>query len=551
MNFMRFVKVSLCIMLVLFLITACTPKPNKDKDILPTSQDPADQALIANPALSRSGALVIASPDINSTFNPLFAQSKVDKWVEDLVFDGLFVFGSGGELEGALAESWTSSEDGLIYTVHLKDNVVFHDGTPLTAKDVIFTYDAIKNDNYLGIYSNIATYLSSYEAVDDYTITFTFNSERMENLSALILPILSESYYRFSSWNAFVDGFRTPLGTGPFKFESYSEGESIVLLKNSNYWNDNAKISGVVIRQMDETTALQAFEEGKIDVLEITASKSVTNDIKELGFGNVMTQYTNLVTFIGLDLSAPIFSEVNVRKALMIGLDREQFIQNQWNGFASSIAYLATDPHEYTYENENLEMYTYDFDMANQLLDEIGWRDQDGDGFREKNGDRLAFTWHVFTDVEWSYNLAIYASKQWEKLGFRIELVFVDYDAMMTRLNDTADLAMWNLAWKMSNDINPEVLFGEVEDAGIYNYAKYENQEAVSIFADLHKSKSEREREILLREWHVIQNEDLPYLPIAKLKTVWAYNSRLRNLSLDEKINWMDQITRLEIDVLQ
>ena len=424
---------------------------------MPTSQDPADQALISNPALSRSGALVVASPDITSTFNPLFKYSEVDKWLEDLVFDGLFVFGAGGELESALAESWSSSEDGLIYTVILKENITFHDGTPLTAKDVIFTYDAIMNEAYVGTYTKTAAYLSSYEAVDDYTLSFTFKSERMENLSALVIPILSEAHYRFSNWNAFVEGFRTPIGTGSFKFESYSQDESIVLLKNSNYWKSNAKISGIIIRQMDDDTALKAFSEGKIDLLEIQTSKAIVNRIKALGFGNVMTKHTDLVTFIGLNWNNQIFSEANVRKALLIGLDREQFIQDQWRGFASSIPYLATDPHEYTYENENLEMYTYDFERANQLLDEIGWRDYDGDGFREKNGERLSFTWNVFTDVEWSYNLAIQASKQWEKLGFRVELVFGDYESMMAQLEDDATMTMWNLAWEMSSDINPEV----------------------------------------------------------------------------------------------
>lgn len=264
-----------------------------------------------------------------------------------------------------------------------------------------------------------------------------------------------------------------------------------------------------------------------------------------------MTKHTDLVTFIGLNWNNQIFSEANVRKALLIGLDREQFIQDQWRGFASSIPYLATDPHEYTYENENLEMYTYDFERANQLLDEIGWRDYDGDGFREKNGERLSFTWNVFTDVEWSYNLAIQASKQWEKLGFRVELVFGDYESMMAQLEDDATMTMWNLAWEMSSDINPEVLFGQAANVGIYNYSKYENLEAQSIFEDLHAAKSEREREALLRAWHIVQNEALPYLPIAKLKTIWAYNSRLRNLSLDENTNLTDQITILEIDVLQ
>ena len=321
-------------------------------------------------------------------------------------------------------------------------------------------------------------------------------------------------------------------------------------MKNSDYWKTNAKISGVIIKQMDDETALQAFNEGKIDLLEIKTSKAIVNDVKALGFGNVMTKNTDFLTFIGIDWQAPIFSEENVRKALLIGLDREQFILDQWSGFASSVSYLATDPREYTYENENLELYTYDFDKANQLLDEIGWRDYDGDGFREKNGERLALTWNVFTDVEWSYNLAIQASKQWEKLGFRVELIFGDYETMIAQLEEDAIPNMWNLAWEMSSGINPEILFG-LGDAGIYNYAKYEDSEAQLIFDNLHAAKSEGEREALLREWHIVQNEALPYLPIAKLKTIWAYNSRLRNLSIDENTNWTDQITLLEIDVLQ
>jgi len=545
MNFMRFVKLSLCVVCVLVFLTACSTKPNKEKDPLPTDQEPTGQVLISNPALSRSGALVVATPDISSTFNPLFAKSKVDKWLEELIFDGLFVFDASDNLEGALAESWTDSEDGLTYTVQLKENIAFHDGTSLTARDVIFTYDVIMNDAYRGPYAELASYIKTYKALNDFTIAFTFNDEKMENLKALVIPVLSESHYRFTNWSTFAEGFKAPIGTGAFKFDNYTENTRIVLLKNSKYWNTNANISGLIISQMDEAEALQAFEAGDIDLFEMETSKAHVNAIKSLGFGNVMTKNTDVVTFIGLDLSAPIFSEANVRKALLVGLNREQFIQDQWNGYATTIPFIATNPYEYTFENENLEMYTYDFEEANRLLDEIGWRDLDGDGYREKNGDQLAFTWYVFADVDWSYNLAIQASEQWEKLGFRVELIFGDYETMLLSLDASTDFEMWHLAWDMSHAINPQVLFG------ITNYANYNKTDAQANFDALNTAESVAERESLLRAWHILQNEDLPYLPIAKLKTLWAYNERLDNLSFDENLDWIDQINQIEIDVIQ
>ncbi len=341
------------------------------------------------------------------------------------------------------------------------------------------------------------------------------------------------------------------MGTAAFSFHEYVPGESIVLVKNTKYIIANAKISGIVIRKYNELDAVKAFSEGKIDIYEISPSKYKNENVKQLDFGNVLTQGTNITAFIGLDLTNPILSEVKVRKALLYGLNRESFIQSEWSGYSDIMNYIATDIEEFSMDTQSFEPYAYNFDKASELLDSSGWKDNDEDGFREKNGERLKIEYTVFPEADWSYNLGQFAQLQWRKLGIEVTLNYLDYNSMLTALANEQKLDMWNLAWVIDVNQNPELMFSSEDGIGIYNYGNFDDPTSNEMFNELHDVNSRFERETILTQWHTIQNEQLPTLPIARLKSIWAYNSRVKNLKIDAYASWTEQIVNMDIEVLQ
>ena len=551
MRFIRFVIVTMSLICVMVFSSSCSISSNKVETTSPANEDPHDNEIISNPALSRSGALVVATNQIDGTFNPFYSENTAEKWIEDLVFDGLFVFDSNSELENALAESLSISEDGLTYTITLKDGLKFQDGTDVLASDIVFTYETLLNPLYSGRYRYSVVRLDQITEIDSKTVALKFTSKAMENLQALVVPILSKNYYQFAMWSVFEDGYKPPMGTGPFIFDTYANDESIVLIKNASYWNQNPSITGIIIKEMDETRSIQAFKDGSIDLIELPKSKRVINEIKELGYGNILTQKTNIITYISLNLNLPIFSEPNVRKAMLYALDRDQFINEEWQGFAETIHFLATGIEEYNTDDVDLENYKMDIEKAKELLDIIGFRDDDGDGIREKSGEKLAFTWTVFTDVDWSYNFAEYAASQWKALGMDVTLSYVDYSEMLRTLQSGQTFDVWNLAWEMDYSVNPSVLFGSLTGQENMNYSSYSNERADQIFDALNLTESFYEKELLLKEWHTLQNEEVPYIPIGRLKDIWAYNSRVKNFSLNDYALWTSDVTAIEIDILQ
>ncbi|GAB6107942.1 ABC transporter substrate-binding protein [Fusibacter bizertensis] len=550
MNFGRFVKIIVPLMIIVMLSTSCELSNDTIKPTNPPKQDEVEQELISNPALSRSGALIVAAPDIDSTFNPLFASKDVEKWISDLVFDGLFAFADTDELKGVLAETYVVSEDGLKYTIDLKSNVTFHDGSMMSPDDILFTYEIILDPLYKGTYSSIRNDLIAVEKTGANQIIFTFKNASRDNLNVFDVPILSMDYYDFDDIEAFEKSYKIPMGTGAFSFNEYDLGDSIVLVKNTHYFLTNAKISGIVIRKYSELDAYNAFIEGKIDIFEISPSKYKVENVNQLDFGNVLTQGRNITVFIGLDLTNPILSELKVRKALLYGLDRQAFIQTEWSGYSDVVNFIATDVDEFSMDAQLLETYEYNLDKASELLDSTGWKDSDEDGFREKNGERLTLKYTVFPESDWSYNLGQFVQSQWRKLGIEVNLDYLDYSGMLETLSSDEKLNLWNLGWIIEVDQNPELLFSSEAEKGIYNFSGFDDAVSNALFNDLHNAKSGYEKKTILTKWHFIQNEQLPVLPIARLKSVWAYNSRVKNLKINAYGSWTDQIINMDVEVL-
>lgn len=531
------------------MLVACKSE-NIDETQSPTLPDVATSEVLLNPALSRSTGLAVATDEIDSLFNPLNAQLDYELWLVELLFDGLFEYDATGEITPALAENFQVSEDGLMYTVALKRGVTFHNEMELTASDVVFTYDYLMTEGYQGEYSNIASLLSEVIDLDQNTIQITFKERNIMNPKLLTVPILSQQHYKVHARIGQSIEALMPIGTGLYKFDKFIPNDRLILMKNSFYWKSSVTIPSIVIRELDQIAALEAFTQGRIDMFKLPRDKSYANQIKALNFGNILVQDSDLITLIGMNINLPTLSESEVRKALELGLDKDFFILEHWQGHASRLDFLPISITELERFEQSQSTQIYDVEAAKKQLDEIGWIDSDGDGIRDRNGDALTFNWHVYADVDWPYQLSEHALSNWRSLGIKVDVVYTDYVTLLQQLASGVIPDMWCMGWKMDWKANPGVLFGNLESEN-HNYTGYDDLVANQIFNALNQSDSGFREETLFAQWHILQRQSSPYIPVARLKSAWAYNSRVKYLSIDQKSSWVKNVHLMEVETVQ
>lgn len=298
------------------------------------------------------------------------------------LFEMLVTTGFEAEIVPQLATSWEVSDDGLTWTFYLREGVKFHDGTPFNAEAAAFALE-MQNKRRPGHLGPIA----SIEAAGEYSLQITHIEPFAPLLYQLRWPFFSmASPASFDQEGGIVD----PIGTGPFREKEWVPGEKLVLVRNEDYWGGVPKLEKITLKHIpDDTTRVMALEAGEIDMIidvggvppEMVPALENNPEIE------VLTKPIVTVRYIILNNLKHPFDDVNVRRAIQYGIDRESIIRFALEGFGvptgSLIAPSAADWH-----NPDI-IVKYDFEIARQLLNEAGWADTDGDGVLDKNGEKF------------------------------------------------------------------------------------------------------------------------------------------------------------------
>ena len=312
------------------------------------------------------------------------------------------------EPEPGLAESWESNEDGTVWTFQIRDGVTFHDGEPLNAEAICFNFDRwynfkgpLQNPSatyyWQVVFGGFSTYnkdsgapeeslYKSCEATDESTAVLTLTKP-----SATFIPALSQQAFSIASPKALqefdadagtvdADGVFTPsgtfgtehpIGTGPFEFVSWTRNDRIVLRRYEDYWGDKAKIDELIIRPIaDNAARLQALQTGEIqgyDLVEPQDIATIEGD-EQL---QIIDRPAFNVAYVGFNIAKKPTDDVEVRKAIAHGLDREAVVEN----FYSGRGVVATQfmPPEVVGYAEDVTTYEYDPEKAKQILTDAGY----------------------------------------------------------------------------------------------------------------------------------------------------------------------------------
>jgi len=326
---------------------------------------------MAQDAAARSGTLVVAEDVVPQTFDPT-QSSQIRTWyMWQLVYEGLVRADVSGKILPVLATSWTVDKAQTTFDFTLREGVRFSDGTPLTAEDVVFSFQRL-NEKGLPYAKDRFKTLESVTRVDDKRVRFKLKQPDAGFLLNLGSPFVVGSAILSQKWAQAHDPRREMMGTGPFKMVSYTPNQQLVLKRHDNYWNKEAaaRVSDLTIRYMPEQSAqIAALKSGQIDLMFPSAEGKL--QLKgDSAVTVVQVPSTNTIRLNIATNRAP-FDNVDVRRAISLAINRQAMVQGAFLGEAVPSAQL---PPSYTWapRMDALKYHKHDVAQAKALLAKAG-----------------------------------------------------------------------------------------------------------------------------------------------------------------------------------
>ena len=464
----------------------------------------------SGPAQGTDTVVVAMDPNSEpaSGFDPAFGWGAGEHVHEPLIQSTLTVTNTDLTIGYDLATGYTVSEDGLTWTVTIRDGVSFTDGEPLTAEDVAFTYNTVKTSSSV----NDFTMLDYAEAADETTVVFHMTRPfSIWPYTMAIVGILPEHAYDSATYGS------NPIGSGRYTLVQWDRGQQVILEANPDYYGEAPKMRRVVILFMEEDAAFLAAQAGQVDV----AYTSATYSDQTIG-GYTLAAYDS-VDNRGFNLPAvpagtggqgrtvgnDFTSDVRVRRAINMGVDRQEMIDHVLNGYGSP-AYSACDG--LPWYNEASEV-AYDPDGAAALLEAAGWLLSD-DGYRYKDGVQAQLDLLYSTGDSVRQALCADFANQMEALGIACTLEGVGWDTAYDRA--LSQPLIWG--WGAHTPMELYNLYHTIGDTGSAQYTPYSNPTVDSYMdAALASTDLEESYELWqLAQWDgstgVTQEGDVPWV---------------------------------------
>ncbi|HMB22932.1 MAG TPA: peptide ABC transporter substrate-binding protein [Anaerolineales bacterium] len=485
--------------------------------------------------------------------NPLLDwNNTADRAVDRLLFSGLIKFDEHGLPQADLAQGWGVSEDGTLYNFTLRDNAVWHDGTPVTSDDVIFTIDRMKSAGSL-YPQDIKDLWSKIEVTrwDEKTIKFTLPEPYVPFIDYLSFGILPKHLLEAVPADQMPNAeFNiNPVGTGPYKFDHLivdgGQIKGVVLTVSDTYYGDPPFIEQAVFRYYENSAeAFDAYKQG--DVLSVS---QITSDVLDGALEepnlSVYTSRLPQMTFVLFNLNRPevaFFQDAKVRRALMLATNRAVII----NALLKGQAVLTNGPilpGSWAYY-DGTEQFEYDPDAAVSLLKGAGYViPASGGEVRAKEGVSLAFTL-LHPDDQTHTRIAEMIKEQWATIGVQVTLQPVPYDKLATDFLSSRNYqaALVDLNLSRTPDPDPYPFWHQSEATGGQNYSQWDNRTASEYLEQARVTTDYALRTRLYRNFQVIFAKELPALPLFAPVYSYGVNSQVQGVQVASLFDPSDRL---------
>ena len=481
---------------------------------------------LVSPLPTRGGIYTEALVGSLQRLNPVLDYyNQVDRDVDRLIFSSLIEYDAKGLPVPEIAESWGVSFDGLIYNFSLRENAFWHDGIPVTAEDVLFTIDLMRDPDSV-LPEDLKDFWSGLdvEALDDKALQIRLEEPFAPFMDYMNFGIVPKHILGGMTYNQIINSeFNiNPVGSGPYQFESLivEEGEimGVILSSYPNFYETPPFIQEFVFRYYpDHVSALEAYEDGTVQGLG-----HISNPILNRALGDpelsVYTMIRPEISMVLLNLnnnSVEFFQDGEVRRALFKALDRRTAVHEvlDGQGVLASVPVLPTSWAYYP-GSQNMDQNNQE---AAALLDEAGFSfgQENGTGILTRDGAPFLFTLH-HPDDQIHTGIAEAIQSDWQKIGVEVELVSVPYDTLILDYLQplTYEAALVDINYFRSPDPDPYPFWDQAQQTNGQNYSQWENRIASQYLEEARVTNDIDERSKLYRNFQAIFSEELPALPL-------------------------------------
>ena len=368
--------------------------------------------------------LVMCYPGDIGILNPHNYDGKM--FAQDWVYEGLTKY-EDNQVKPSLAASWDISEDGKVYTFHLRKGVTFTDGTPFNAESAKKNIDAVLKHRTDHSWLESLNQITDVTTVDEDTLKITLANSYYPFLQEMtfVRPVRFCADATFpDSGDTAADGIKEPIGTGMWILKEHKEGEYALFERNENYWGDKPNFKYLKAEVIsDPTTAVSALKTGEIDMimdLGDLLTADAFNELKNAGFSTYVSDPQSTLA-LALNTKTGFTSDLKVRQALEYATDSDTICKTVYDGLRSPMDRLFSEKLPYCDTTLNTT-YNYDLERAESLLDEDGWKLENGAKYRTKDGQTLSMSFYYISTDSISKTLGEVLQSMYSDIGVEIKL---------------------------------------------------------------------------------------------------------------------------------
>ncbi|EHR86306.1 oligopeptide ABC transporter substrate-binding protein [Staphylococcus epidermidis] len=546
------------LLVIILVLSGCGKEKPNDNNKDASKTDTSDH---------KGGTLKVGMPAAPSgVYSSILSSDHSDATVEGYFNEGLIKVDKKVKPKSFIA-SWKDIDPGKKIEFKIKKGIKWHDGNELTIDDWIYTLEVLANKDYSGSYypsvENIkgakemhngeADHLIGIKKKDKYTMEVTFDKKKVNYLTGFISgPLLSKKYLSDVPVKdlAKSDKIRKhPIGIGPYKVKKIVQGEAIQLERFNDYWQGKPSLEKIELKVIDQPQMIKALEKGDIDLVnDATApmakeAKKSKENIKVLSTPSL--EYA-VIGFVSHDYDKaknktgkvrPKYENKELRQALMYAIDRKKWINAFFNGYGSEINSYVPSTEWIAADSKDLNDYKYNPEKAKKILDKLGYKDKDGDGFREDpNGKPFVINLKHYAGSNPTFEPRTAAIKDfWEKVGLKTKVKLVEFGKYNDDLaNASKDIEVYFRSWTGGTDPDPSDLYHTDRPMNEMRTVLPKSDKLLDEALDFDKvGKDEKKRKDLYVQWQKYMNEELPALPMLQMKSISIVNDKIRNYDIE------------------
>jgi ABC-type transport system substrate-binding protein len=481
------------------------------------------------PALSCSNrpspdTLVMIIENSPTNLDPRVGLDAYSERIDDLLFDDLLTRDEHFNVQPGLAERW-ENPDPLTYIFHLHHGVRFHDGRPLTSRDVKWTFDSLLQGKIRSTKSAVYRYIDHIETPDDFTVIF-----RLKEPFVALLWNLSDGAIGIVPYGTLAEMTRQPIGSGPFRFVSAEPDKEVIVERNDDYWGQKAHLKRVRFAVVpDATTRALELRKGSADIAINALSFDMVLTLEKNSNLQVEHGPGSVLSYLAFNCRDPILKDVRVRQALAYAVNRGPIIEYLNRNFARP-AYSVLPPESWAYDT-HVPTYSYNPAKARQILDAAG--------YVVVNGVRFHLTMKTSTE-ENTRLLAAVLQQQLRDVGIALDIRTFEFATFFSDVTKGA-FQMYSLRWIGGNE-DPDIFEYAFHSSKFTpngaNRSFYSNPRLDALIDQARVESNQQRRKQLYTEVQAILAQDLPYINLWYYDNLLVHSRRVGGLTLNASGNY-------------